>query len=178
MDLNGSSFIDIFGLSKTLKKEWHNHYEFLTREYVKHHLKKSDMDWLHCCTFLLGGNCKHSHKENSFIRCLTCFLFFKRKLPLQKNSMKKNIQITRMRLKPWWLRCQSYHVRSHTIIHIVCVPICSFLLWKILRSKWKQIHPSFIWYQTTNRKSCRWDIGRDRLIAMIKNARVCWNLRR
>ena len=30
MDLNGSSSIDIIGFIKSLKKEWHNRYEFLT----------------------------------------------------------------------------------------------------------------------------------------------------
>ena len=30
MDLNGSSPIDIIGFIKSLKKEWHNNYEFLT----------------------------------------------------------------------------------------------------------------------------------------------------
>ena len=62
MDLNGTSFIDIFGLSKTLKKEWHNHYEFLTWKYGKYHLIQSDMDWFHCFTFALGGHYKHSHQ--------------------------------------------------------------------------------------------------------------------
>ena len=64
MDLNGSSYIGIIGLRKKLKKEWHNHYELLTWEYGKHHLKQSDMDQLHCCTFVLGGNCEHIHQRN------------------------------------------------------------------------------------------------------------------
>ena len=74
--------IDIFGLRKTLKKEWHNKYEFLTWGYGKHHLKQSDMDRLHCYMFALGGNCKHSHQGNSCIKCVTCFSFFKRKVIL------------------------------------------------------------------------------------------------
>ena len=44
------------------------------------------MDKLHCRMFALGGNCEHSHKGNSCIKCLTCFSFFKRKvLPFLKN---------------------------------------------------------------------------------------------
>ena len=85
IDLNGSSSINIIGFSKALKKEWHNYYELLTWEYGKHHLKKLDMDVLHCCMFELGGNCKHSHKNNSHIKCLTCFSFSERKvLPFLK----------------------------------------------------------------------------------------------
>ena len=86
MYLNGSSSIGIFGLRKALKKEWNNHYELLTWEYGKHHLKQSDMDRLHCCTFALGDNSEHSHQENSCIDCLTCFSFFKRKgIPFLEN---------------------------------------------------------------------------------------------
>ena len=44
MDLNGSSSIEIIGFIKTLKKEWHNHFELITWKYRKHHLKQSDMD--------------------------------------------------------------------------------------------------------------------------------------
>ena len=62
------------------------YYEFLTWEYGKHHLKKSDNDILHYCTFALGGKCKHSHQENSLIKCLTCFSFFQNKvLPFLNN---------------------------------------------------------------------------------------------
>ena len=82
MDLNGSTSVYIIGFIKSLKKKWHNHYGFLIWEYGKHHLKKLDMDQLHCCTFALGGNGKHSHKENSCVKCLTCFSFFKRKVLL------------------------------------------------------------------------------------------------
>ena len=58
MDLNGSLSINIIIFSKALKKEWHNHYEFSTFEYGKHHFKQSEMDKLHCCMFALGGNYK------------------------------------------------------------------------------------------------------------------------
>ena len=77
MDLNGSSSINIISFTKSLNKEWHNNDEFLTWEYGKHHLKKSDTNQLKFCTFVLGGNLKHSHKENSCIKCLTCLSFFK-----------------------------------------------------------------------------------------------------
>ena len=101
MDLNVNSSIDIIGFRKSLKKEWHNHYEFLTWEHVKHHLKKLGMDQLHCCKFALGGNCYNGHKENSCIKCLTFLSFFKRKVfPLLKNSMKKYLQIRIMKLQP------------------------------------------------------------------------------
>ena len=60
MDINGSYSIDIFGF-KTLNKEWPNRYEFLAWEYGKHHLKKSNMDQLNCCTFALGGNFEQIH---------------------------------------------------------------------------------------------------------------------
>ena len=73
MDLNDSSSIDIFGLRKTPKKKCHDHYELLTYKYGKHHLKKSDMDQLQCCTFALGVNCEQINQENSCIKCLTCF---------------------------------------------------------------------------------------------------------
>ena len=56
----------------------HNDYELLTWEYGKHPIKQSDMDQLQYCAFALGGNCKHSHKENACIMCLTCFSFFKK----------------------------------------------------------------------------------------------------
>ena len=82
MNLNGGSSIIIIGFNKSPKKEWPNNHEFLTWEYGKHHLKQSDTDQLHCCTFALGGNFKHSHKENFLIKCLTCFSFFKRKVLL------------------------------------------------------------------------------------------------
>ena len=55
--INYSSSIPIIGLRKTLNKEWHNQYEFLTWEYEKNHLKQSDMDQFQFCTFVLGGNC-------------------------------------------------------------------------------------------------------------------------
>ena len=80
MDLNGSFSINIIGFRKLLNKEWHNHYGLLTRVYERNHLNKSDMDQLYCCKFALGGNCKHSNKENSCIKCLTCFSFFKKKV--------------------------------------------------------------------------------------------------
>ena len=73
MDSNESSSVYIICFIKSLKKEWQNHYELLTWEYGKHHLKQSDMDILHCCMFTLGGNCEHSNKENSYVECLTCF---------------------------------------------------------------------------------------------------------
>ena len=86
MVLNGSSSIDIIGFRKSRKKQWHDRYEFLTCKYGKHHLKQLDMDRLHCCMFALGGNCEHSHKESSCIKCLTCFSFFKRiVLPFLEN---------------------------------------------------------------------------------------------
>ena len=45
-----------------------------------------DIYQLHSCKFALGGYCEHSHKENSCIKCLTCFSFFKRKvLPFLEN---------------------------------------------------------------------------------------------
>ena len=44
IDLNTSSPINIIGFSKSLKREWQNHYEFLTWKYGKHRLKQSDMD--------------------------------------------------------------------------------------------------------------------------------------
>ena len=40
MELNDSSSTDIIYSSKTLKKEWHIHYEFLMWEYGKHHIKQ------------------------------------------------------------------------------------------------------------------------------------------
>ena len=43
------------------------------------------MDRLYCCTFALGGNCEHSHKENSYIKCLTCFSFFKKSFAFPEN---------------------------------------------------------------------------------------------
>ena len=101
MDLNGSSYIKIIGIRNSLEKEWHNHYEFLTWEYGKHHLKQSDMDRLHCFTLVLGDNFEQSKKENFCIKCLTCFSFFKGKFfPFLKRSMNKYLQITRMKLQP------------------------------------------------------------------------------
>ena len=73
LDLYGSATIEMIDFSKSLKREWQNHYEFLTWKYGKHHLKLSYMDQLHCFTFLLGGNYKHTHQENSCVKCLTCF---------------------------------------------------------------------------------------------------------
>ena len=129
MNLNISYSIRIIGFSKSRNKEWHNNYDFLTWEYGKYHLKKSDMDRLHRCKFVLGGNCEHRDKENSCIKCLTCLSFFKIFFCLSwKCSMKKYLQITRMRLQPWWLRRKSYHMRFHTIIYIVYVQKCSFML--------------------------------------------------
>ena len=111
MDLNGSSSINIISFTKSLNKEWHNNDEFLTWEYGKHHLTQLDMDQLHCCTFALGGDCEYSHKEISCVKCLTCLSFFNRKVfPFLRMSI------------------QSYHMRSHTIIQIVYVPMCSFML--------------------------------------------------
>ena len=82
MDLNGSSFIYIIGFSKSMEKEWHSNYEFLIWEYGKHYLKQFDIYQLHCCPFVLGSNCDHSHEENSCVKCLTRFSFFKRKVCL------------------------------------------------------------------------------------------------
>ena len=48
--------------------------------YVKYHLKQSDNDILHCCTFALGDKCENSHQENSCIECLTCFYFVQNKV--------------------------------------------------------------------------------------------------
>ena len=91
MDLHGSLSIDIFGLIKTLKKEWNNHHEFLTWEYGKHHLKQSEIYRLHYCMFALGVNYKHSHQENSCIKCLTSFMFFKRKVIPFLNYVGENV---------------------------------------------------------------------------------------
>ena len=44
MDLNGRSSTNSIGFSKSLKKYWNHNYEFLKWEYVKHHLKQSDME--------------------------------------------------------------------------------------------------------------------------------------
>ena len=56
LDLNSSSSIEIIGFSKTLKKECQNNHEFLAWKYGKHHLKKSYMDRVNFCMFVLGGN--------------------------------------------------------------------------------------------------------------------------
>ena len=54
--------------------------------YRKYHLKQSDNDILHCCTFALGGKCENSRQENSCIKCLTCFSFVQNKmLPFLNN---------------------------------------------------------------------------------------------
>ena len=63
MYLNGISSINIIGFRKSLKKQWHNNYEFLTWKYGKHHLEKSDMDRLYYCTFAFSGNSENSHKN-------------------------------------------------------------------------------------------------------------------
>ena len=48
------------------------------------------MNQLHCCIFALSGNCEHINQENSHIKCLTCFSFFKRNvLPLLKTANKE-----------------------------------------------------------------------------------------
>ena len=43
MDLNSNSYRGIICFRKSLKKEWHNHCEFLKWEYGKHPFKQSDI---------------------------------------------------------------------------------------------------------------------------------------
>ena len=53
---------------------------------MKHYLKQSDNNILHCCMFVLEGKCEYSHQENFCIKCLTYFSFFHNKvLPFLNN---------------------------------------------------------------------------------------------
>ena len=165
MDLNDSSSTDIIRSIKTLNKYWKINDEFLTWEYGKYHLKQSDNDRLHCCTFALGGKWEHSHQENSRIKCLTCFYFFHNKVfPFLNNvndevsSNHKDEVESRMAAAPK-LSNDSTHYASHCLRANV-----QFAAIEKLCSQRKQIHPSFIWFHTTRRRFFRWFIVRERLI--------------
>ena len=60
----------------------------------------------------------------------------------------------------------SYEV-SHYASHSLLADVQFYTIEKLC-SQLKQIHPLFIWFQTTNEKFCRWDIGRYRFIIMVK----------
>ena len=64
--------------------------------------------------------------------------------------MKKYLQIASMKLQIWWLRWQIYHIRSHTMLHIVYVPICSFCYRKNIQSI--KIYPSIIYMVPYHKK--------------------------
>ena len=92
---------------------------FLTREYGKHQLKQSDGDILHCCTFALGGKCKHEHQGNHCTKCLTCFSSFQNKvLILMRNvndaiSSNENYEVDTMKAAVPKLSKAVTHYASH-----------------------------------------------------------------
>ena len=134
------------------------------------------MDWLHCCTFVLGGNCEHIHKEIFCIKCLTCFSFFKRNFsPFLKISMKKYLQITRMKFNHDGYGAKAI-ICGLTLCSTSSTFQCSVFCY---RNNYAVNENRFIHHLYGSRphtKVCRWDIGRFRLIIMIKKACVCWDL--
>ena len=175
MNLNFSSSINNIGFRKALKKQQYHHYEFLIWGYGKHPLKQLDMDRLNCCTFVLSGNCKHIHKENSCVKCVTSFSFFKRTvLPFLKTFNEEVSLNNKCKAATMMAAVPNLsHAISHFASHSLCANVKFYAIKKIMQSM--KTYTSIIYMDPDHqRKFCRWDIGRDRLILMVKKAWFLW----
>lgn len=65
--------------AKSLMQEWDAIRMFVVWEYSNPHLKMTDKDISHCCTYALGGTCTHAHKLQSCSKYCGCVKFFARK---------------------------------------------------------------------------------------------------
>ena len=124
----------------------------------------------------VGGWLQTQSSRKILYYVFNLFLIFKMKvLPLLNNvndevsSNHKDEVSTMMTAVPNQSYAVTHYASHHRRSNV------QFSAIEKLCGQWKQIHPSFIWFRTTNKTFYRWYIGRYKLIILVKSQEFVGN---